>query len=106
MKETVRKMKAKKRKPQKHSFILTLALLLAAGYFVISFISAQLEIREKEKEAAQIQAQIVAQQAENERLQAVVDGGDEKEYIERVAREKLGYVMPDEKVYYDITPSN
>ena len=41
-------MKAKKRKPQKHSFILTLALLLAAGYFVISFISAQLEIREKE----------------------------------------------------------
>ena len=64
------------------------------------------EIREKEKEAEQIQAQIAEQQAENERLQAVVDGGDEQEYIERVAREKLGYVMPDEKVYYDITPSN
>ena len=53
-----------------------------------------------------LQAQIVEQQAENERLQAVVDGGDEQEYIARVAREKLGYVMPDEKVYYDITPSN
>lgn len=106
MKETVREMKAKKRKPQKHSFILTLALLLAVGYFVISFISAQLEIREKEKQAAEIRAQVEQQQAENERLQAVVDGGDEKQYIERVAREKLGYVMPDEKVYYDITPSN
>ena len=106
MKETVRKMKAKKRKPQKYSFILTLALLLAAGYFVISFISAQLEIREKEKQAAEVRAQVEQQQAENERLQAVVDGGDEKAYIERVAREKLGYVMPDEKVYYDITPSN
>lgn len=99
-------MKAKKRKPQKHSFILTLALLLAVGYFVISFISAQLEIREKEKQAAEVRAQVEQQQAENERLQAVVDGGDEKQYIERVAREKLGYVMPDEKVYYDITPSN
>lgn len=106
MKETVREMKAKKRKPQKHSFILTLALLLAVGYFVISFISAQLEIREKEKQAAEVRAQVEQQQAENERLQAVVDGGDEKQYIERVAREKLGYVMPDEKVYYDITPSN
>lgn len=106
MKETVREMKAKKRKPQKHSFILTLALLLAVGYFVISFISAQLEIREKEKQAAEVRAQVEQQQAENERLQAVVGGGDEKQYIERVAREKLGYVMPDEKVYYDITPSN
>lgn len=106
MKVTAKKMKAKRRKKQKHSFILSLALLLAAGYFVISFVSTQLEIRSKEKEAAAVRAQYEAQLAENERLQAVVDGGDEAEYIERVAREKLGYVMPNEKVYYDITPSN
>ena len=99
-------MAKRKRKKQKHSFILSLALLLAVGYFVISFVSTQLDIREKEKEAAALQEQITQQVAENERLQAVVDGGDESEYIERVAREKLGYVMPDEKVYYDITPSN
>lgn len=99
-------MKAKPKKKQKHSFLLTLALLLLAGYFVISFVSAQLDIREKEKEAARIQARVEQQQQENARLQAVVDGGDEDAYIERVAREKLGYVMPDEKVYYDITPSN
>lgn len=100
-------MKAKrKRKKQKHSFILSLALLLAVGYFVISFVSTQLDIREKEQEKAALEAQYAAQVAENERLQAVVDGGDESEYMERVAREKLGYVMPDEKVYYDITPSN
>lgn len=99
-------MAKRKRKKQKHSFILSLALLLAVGYFVISFVSTQLDIREKEKEAAALQEHITQQVAENERLQAVVDGGDESEYIERVAREKLGYVMPDEKVYYDITPSN
>lgn len=96
----------RKRKKQKHSFILSLALLLAVGYFVISFVSTQLDIREKEQEKAALEAQYAEQVAENERLQAVVDGGDESEYIERVAREKLGYVMPDEKVYYDITPSN
>lgn len=100
------KRKTQKRKKQKHSFILTLALLLAVGYFVISFVSTRLEIREKEKEAAAVQAQYEEQCAENERLHNVIDGGDESEYMERVAREKLGYVMPDEKVYYDITPSN
>lgn len=106
MKVTAQKMKAKRRKKQKHSFILGLALLLAAGYFAINLIGAQLEIRNKEKEAAAVRAQYEAQVAENERLQAIVDGGNEAEYIERVAREKLGYVMPNEKVYYDITPSN
>lgn len=98
--------KRKKQAKQKHSFILSLALLLAVGYFLISFIGARLDIREKEKEQKEVQARYEAQLAENERLQAVVDGGDEKEYIERVAREKLGYVMPNEKVYYNITPSN
>lgn len=107
MKATANAMKGtKKRKKQKHSFILSLALLLAVGYFVISFVSTRLEIREKEKEAAAVQAQYEEQCAENARLQSVVDGGDESAYMERVAREKLGYVMPDEKVYYDITPSN
>ncbi len=101
-----KKAKKKIKMKPKHSFILSLALLLAVGYFLISFVSATIDIREKEKEQAEVHARYEAQMAENERLQSVVDGGDEKEYIERVAREKLGYVMPNEKVYYDITPSN
>ena len=86
-----RAVKAKKKKGKaKHSFILTLLLVLAVGYFTISLIDTQLKIKERE----------------NERLQKVADGGSQEDYIERVAREKLGYVMPDEKVYYDITPGN
>ena len=44
------------------------------------------------------------QLAENERLKSVVESEDKSEYIEQVAREKLGYVMPGEKVFYDVTP--
>lgn len=98
--------KRAKSKPKKHSFILSMALLLVAGYFVIGLVQTQLQIREREKQAEEVSAQYEQQLAENKRLQSVVDGGDEKAYIERVAREKLGYVMPDEKVYYDITPGN
>ena len=111
-----RAVKAKKKKGKaKHSFILTLLLVLAVGYFTISLIDTQLKIKEREKTAEQVSAQrrerITApeyeqQLAENERLQKVADGGSQEDYIERVAREKLGYVMPDEKVYYDITPGN
>ena len=38
------------------------------------------------------------------RLQAIVDSDDKGAYMEQVAREKLGFVMPNEKVFYDITP--
>ncbi|MEG0545964.1 MAG: septum formation initiator family protein [Oscillospiraceae bacterium] len=91
---------------QKFSFILSLCLLLVAGYFVISLVKSNIEIKEKNAEAENIKAQYEQQVADNARLQEVVDGGNQQEYIERVAREKLGYVMPDEKVYYNITPGN
>lgn len=100
--------KGKKALSKKHSFILSLALLLAVGYFLISFINSGLENRKKTKEIEQKKAEYAMVQADNERKQAVLDGDEaEKEaYIERAAREKLGYAMPNEKVYHDITPRN
>ena len=41
---------------------------------------------------------------QNDRLQAIVDSEDKSDYIEQIAREKLGFVMPGEKVFYDVTP--
>ena len=50
-----RAVKAKKKKGKaKHSFILTLLLVLAVGYFTISLIDTQLKIKEREKTAEQI----------------------------------------------------
>lgn len=44
------------------------------------------------------------QVAKNDRLQSIVDSDDKSDYIEQVAREKLGFVLPGEKVFYDVTP--
>jgi cell division protein FtsB len=41
--------------------------------------------------------------SENEALEKAVSEGDEDELAEEYARKK-GYVMPDERVYVDITP--
>ncbi len=98
--------KSRQRKPQKFSFILSISLLLIVGYFVISLINVHAQIKERKKEAQELDAKYEEQLAENKELSRIIEGGDKQEYIERIAREKLGYVMPGERVYYNITPNN
>lgn len=98
--------KREPRKKQKFSFILSICLLLLAGYFVISLINIHVQINDRKEEAKELNARYEEQVAENAQLQDVIDGGDRDNYIERVAREKLGYVLPGERVYYNITPNN
>ena len=97
--------KAKKTKRvQSKSFILTLALVLLIGYFVITIIGLQLDIREKNAELNEKNAAYQQITQENARLESIVENEDKSSYIEQVAREKLGFVMPGEKVFYDVTP--
>lgn len=97
--------KAKKKKKaagqRNFSVILFIAAVILVVYFSVSIIHDQVEIAQQEQENAALQAQIDAQIAENNDLQKSLDSGDEAEYMERIARDRLGYVMPDEKVYYD-----
>ena len=92
------------KKKQSRSFILTLGLVLLVGYFVITIIGLQLSIRERKGVLEQMQSDYEQQLEQNDRLQAIVDSEDKSDYIEQIAREKLGFVMPGEKVFYDVTP--
>ena len=91
-------------KKQKNSFILTLALILLAGYFVITIIGHAIEIKRSNAQLEQKQQILEQQLAENAYLKEVVDSDDKSEYIEQVAREQLGFGLPNEKVFYDVTP--
>ncbi len=93
----------KKEKKNSRSFFLTLAVIAVMGYFVISLISLQIEIRDKSKEVEDAKAQYEEIQLENEELESFLADGDESAYIERIARDVLGYVLPGERVYYDIS---
>jgi len=89
---------------KKRSFILTLALVLLVGYFIITIVGLQLDINERRAVLDQKTAAYEQQLADNDRLQSIIENDDKSAYIEQVAREKLGYVMPGEKVFYDVTP--
>ena len=95
--------KSKAPKKQNKSFILTLALVLLVGYFVITIVGLQFSIKERQDVLEQKNAVYEEQVEENERLQAIVDSEDKSEYLEKIAREKLGFIKPNEKVFYDVT---
>lgn len=98
-------MRMKQRR--KHFFTPGIALrFLIAGiciYLAVTFISVQMDIVSKRQQLENLTQQVQAQQAENQELQRIVEAGDEAAYMERMAREKLGYVRPDERVYIDMS---
>lgn len=99
--------KAKKAKNAKKknstSIIAVIVCSLVLLYLVVSIVKIQIDINKKEAELAALQSTYESQVAENEALEEAVSQGDEEELIKEYARKK-GYVMPDERVYVDITP--
>ncbi len=94
----------KKKPRRKVSFIIVLVAILMAGYFIITTISTRIEIKERKQVLKETEERLDEKEKQNERLQAILEAEDKRDYIEQVARDKLGYVMPGEKVFYDITP--
>lgn len=98
--------KGSEKKKRSTSFFLTLAIIAVIGYFVISLVSLQIEKNEKAQQVAQAQQVLAEKQEKNDELQSVLSDGDDSAYIERIARDVLGYVLPGERVYYDISSGN
>lgn len=74
-------------------------------YMGIRFIKAQSEINAKESQLTDLVSIHESIVAQNEEVSAAIKNGDTEELAEKQAREK-GYVMPDERVYVDITPGS
>ncbi len=94
-------MSAAQKKKKTYSTILTVAFAALVCYFVIAFIGLQSDIREQKEQIADINAQADVQSADNRELNNLLNDSDLDSYVERIAREELGYVFPDERVYYD-----
>ena len=97
---------AKKKAKKKLNNTSIIAIILCSCillYLVASIVKSQVEINRKEAELAALQSTYESQLAENEALEDAVSHGVEAKVVEEYARKK-GYVMPDERVYVDITP--
>lgn len=98
-----KQVKKNNRRRFKGSYILIAAALILVWYLAVSFIHTGIQIHNKQKELEEVSLQVEAQQEENAKLQAVIDG-DQGDYMEKIAREELGYGKLGEKFFYNVTP--
>ena len=83
--------------------IIKKILLIAVGIYIISiFISQQQLLNTYQKEIGKYETQKQEAEETKESLVAMKDNVNSPEYIEEIAREKLGLYLPNERVYIDI----
>ena len=83
-------MKVIKKKKQRGSIILRVAVFAFAAFVAGSLLE-------------DLQKEIRLQEIKNEDLeQALGDGSDQGDYVERIARESLDYAKPNERVFVNI----
>ena len=95
--------KKQKRAPLLPRFFLRAGLVLIGGYLVAGLVFNQVDIAAKQKELPDLENQLEQQRQQNDELERVLESGSDQEIIERVARDKLGYAKPNERVFIDVT---
>lgn len=87
----------KLKKPYKKMFIICISI-----YVIYTLISQQKTLNVYKKEEETYAKQIQQEQQNNQELNQIKENVDSTEYIEDVAREKLGMYLPNERIFYDI----
>ena len=92
-----------KRRVGLSSWLGRLFLLFMGGSLVCNLIFNQVQISAKKQILADLQTQLVQQQAANDELKRILENDTDDEIIERVARDQFGYARPSERVFYDMS---
>ena len=79
----------------------TLTVVTVFLYMGYVFCSQQSIIDKLNKDIASCERKIQEQNLESENLTRTIVSMSDDEYIEKVARERLGYVMPTEIIFMD-----
>ncbi len=82
--------------------IINLLLILVIVYFVFTFVNQQTKLNSYNKDISYYTTQIEELKEKKEELLATQENVNSKEYIEKIAREKLDMYLPNEIVYIDI----
>ena len=93
---------AAKRKRNAGTFavLFVLILLFAVGYQLVN-IRAKLASAEAEQSA--LAERVARQEQENRSLEAALERSEDPEYLQQLARDRLGLVSPGQKDFYDVS---
>ncbi|NCB50351.1 MAG: septum formation initiator family protein [Clostridia bacterium] len=94
-------MKALKLK--KASIFTKIVIIGLTLYAIVSLVGVRGRVAEAESLREELQQQVTEITQQNAELEYQIDHGTDEEIIEEIARNKLGLVLPGEKVFYDIS---
>lgn len=79
------------------SIVVIIALIAAFNFY-----QNMTKLNQLQNKINEIESQIAEAEAENEKLKRQLENSNSYEYIEEVAREKLGLVKPGEKMFIPV----
>ncbi len=81
-------------------------MIVICGAMIIKGIMQQPQILENKAEIAKLSEEIEYEKARQKEVDNVRDSMDTEEYIERIARDKLGMIKANEKIFVDVSTSD
>ncbi len=95
--------KVAKEKKNRRSFVVVLVAVLLCASFAISLFTLIKEINSLKTEINAVENAVNEQNIANDALNDKLNSDNTDEYVEEIARDRLGFVMPGERVYYDVS---
>ena len=93
---------AEKKPLNKKISIPAVLVVIAVAFFLVKGIMQQPQINDNKEKIDDLTAQIAEQEQKLETLEELKDKVDTDEYIEKVAREKLGLIKENEIIFIDV----
>lgn len=88
------------RKKSKTSFLVTIAIFVVGGVLLFTLLGLVSDIRAAREQYSLAQAELDRINANNNELRVLLSGDD---YVQRIARDKYGFILPGEEVFVDIS---
>ena len=104
IKSSEKRARGKKSFNIKKLMVVSVAMVISV-YFVYVLIWQQVTITRKNQEIDALKSQVETATEESERLSQEIENLNDPGYLERIAREKLGLVRPNERVFVDSNKS-
>ena len=90
-----------RKRRRKHNLVLCISVFVFAVYAAFTLINTQLKVAAKRRELEALNVSIRQQELENAQAKRLLQIGEDDAYVEYMARERLGYAYPDEKILID-----
>ncbi len=89
------------RKRRRSNILVRIAILCIITYAALALIGTQVQVSAKRRQLKALEADIQRQELLNAEAARLLSLGDDEKYIERIARDKLGFAYPDERIFID-----